>query len=60
MWSGFGVLSSNWTVSVVVPVMFVAAYLYRMSVEERMLLEVFGEEYVRYSSKTWRLVPFVY
>jgi protein-S-isoprenylcysteine O-methyltransferase Ste14 len=60
MWSGFGVLSSNWIVSALFPIMFIVTYLYRASVEERMLLEALGEECVQYRSKTWKLIPFVY
>lgn len=37
-----------------------AAYLYRIHVEERMLRSRFGEEYARYAKETWRLFPWVY
>jgi len=36
-----------------------AAYYYRISVEERALLETLGEPYKQYMQRTWRLVPFL-
>ena len=60
LWSGFGVLSSNLVLALLFPVMFVAIYLYRISVEERMLVEVLGAAYVQYQRRTRKLIPFVY
>jgi len=60
LWLGFGVLSSSLAVALVFPVMFVAVYLYRISVEERMLVKVFGDTYVQYQRRTCKLIPFVY
>ena len=60
LWLGFGVLSSSLVVALVFPVMFVAVYLYRISVEERMLVKVFGDTYVQYQRRTCKLIPFVY
>ncbi|SFE66760.1 Protein-S-isoprenylcysteine O-methyltransferase Ste14 [Chitinophaga sp. CF118] len=41
-----------------VPVL--VAFLYRMKVEEELLVSNFGQEYVDYKKQTWRLIPFVY
>jgi protein-S-isoprenylcysteine O-methyltransferase Ste14 len=60
LWSGFGVLSSSLVLSLLFPVMFVAVYLYRISVEERMLVEVLGDAYVQYQRRTRKFIPFVY
>jgi protein-S-isoprenylcysteine O-methyltransferase Ste14 len=38
----------------------IPAVLYRISVEERMLAEKFGSEYIEYSRETWRLVPWLW
>ena len=43
---------------IVVPV--TAAFLYRISIEEKMLSRAFGAEYKDYKTKTKRLIPFVY
>ena len=60
LWCGFGVLSSNLIVVVLFPLMFIAIYLFRISVEERMLVQSLGEEYSTYRKRTHRLIPFVY
>jgi protein-S-isoprenylcysteine O-methyltransferase Ste14 len=60
LWSGFGVLSSNVTIALAFPFVFVAVYLYRISVEERMLVRELGDDYVRYQKRTCKLIPFVY
>jgi protein-S-isoprenylcysteine O-methyltransferase Ste14 len=41
-----------------IPVMI--AILYRIKVEEALLVDNFGEEYIAYKKHTWRLIPFVY
>jgi protein-S-isoprenylcysteine O-methyltransferase Ste14 len=33
---------------------------YRISIEERMLIQEFGEGYIRYQERTWKLFPFIY
>ena len=60
LWSGFGVLSSNSVIVLLFPVMFVIVYLYRISIEEKMLVRELGEDYVRYQRKTHKLIPAVY
>ena len=60
LWSGFGVLSDNLIVAILFPLMFVSAYLYRISVEERMLADALGDNYAEYRRRTHRLVPLIY
>jgi protein-S-isoprenylcysteine O-methyltransferase Ste14 len=38
----------------------IAAYTYRMAIEERALVAELGDAYRAYCERTWRLVPFVY
>jgi protein-S-isoprenylcysteine O-methyltransferase Ste14 len=38
----------------------VPLFLYRMLIEERLLIERFGDDYRQYMKRTKRLVPFVY
>jgi protein-S-isoprenylcysteine O-methyltransferase Ste14 len=33
---------------------------YRISIEERMLVEEFGEEYKQYRERTWKIFPYIY
>jgi len=60
LWSGFGVLSGSLAIAFLFPVVFVAVYLYRISVEEKMLVEALGDDYVQYQRRTSKLIPFVY
>jgi protein-S-isoprenylcysteine O-methyltransferase len=60
LWCGFGVLSSSLLVAVLLPVMLVAVYTYRISAEEHMLVQELGDDYVQYQRRTRRLIPFVY
>jgi protein-S-isoprenylcysteine O-methyltransferase Ste14 len=60
LWSGFGVLSSDLVIALLFPVMFVIVYLYRISVEERMLVTELGEDYIQYQQRTRKLIPAVY
>ncbi len=57
---GFGLVFGNWIsfVLIFVPVLFAA--LYRISIEEDLLKEKFGLEYVNYAAGVKRLVPGVY
>jgi len=34
--------------------------IYRMGVEERMLIDEYGDEYREYMEGTWRLLPYIY
>ena len=60
IWAGFGVASGNLVTALLDPAMIVVVSLYRVSVEERMLVEELGEDYVRYRRRTRRVIPLVY
>jgi len=60
LWSGFGVLSGNLLVALLFPVMFVIVYLYRISVEERMLVTELGDDYTQYQRRTRKIIPALY
>jgi len=38
----------------------VPLFLYRIGIEEKMLIEKFGPEYIQYMKRTKRLIPFIY
>ena len=52
-------LRSLWGMAVLV-VIFLPAVVLRIREEEAMLIDEFGEEYRRYASRTWKLLPYVY
>jgi protein-S-isoprenylcysteine O-methyltransferase Ste14 len=43
---------------VFIPVTLV--FMNRMRIEEELLISNFGQEYIDYKKRTWRLIPFVY
>lgn len=57
---GVGVALGGWGSALVLFVASVAAYTYRIAVEERALLAGIGEPYERFMRTRKRLVPFVY
>ncbi len=59
IWAGVSLATANWIVFAIVLAVMLAAYHYRMDVEEQMLLET-QEGYADYRSQTKRLIPFVY
>jgi protein-S-isoprenylcysteine O-methyltransferase len=60
LWVGAGLATVNWIVTALVTLTFVAAYRYRIEVEERMLVASFGGQYAAYKEHTWRLLPFIW
>jgi protein-S-isoprenylcysteine O-methyltransferase Ste14 len=54
---GMGLVSGNWVSLTVLVVLPLAATLYRIHVEERLLLRHFGPAYREYISRTKRLLP---
>lgn len=57
---GFGISMNNWISLAVANVAIWAAMIYRIKVEEKALMEHFGESYTEYMGLTWRLIPWIY
>jgi protein-S-isoprenylcysteine O-methyltransferase Ste14 len=57
---GFGMTLTNWLSAVLPVVCLLAAYVYRIPLEERALVRGLGPAYSGYMGRTWRLIPFVY
>jgi protein-S-isoprenylcysteine O-methyltransferase Ste14 len=55
--TGLGLAEGDWISLAIMIVFPLIAYLIRIRVEERALLEVLGEEYAAYAKRTSRLVP---
>jgi hypothetical protein len=60
LWLGAGLSAENWIAATTIMVFMVGAYARRIQTEEAMLAATFGDDYTRYSGRTWRLIPFVY
>lgn len=58
--AGFGI-SMNSPISILITVipMFLVLW-YRISVEENLLIEAFGDQYIEFSKRTKRLIPWVF
>lgn len=57
---GLGVAMGDWLGLGVILIFSVAAISYRIIVEERLLIQSLGQEYLEYASHTKRLIPFIY
>ncbi len=57
---GFGLSFNNWLSLLIVFVPVFLSMAYRISIEEKLLLETFGKEYEDYCIKTKRLLPFIF
>lgn len=57
---GMGLAFANWISIILIFFPILLAAFYRMHVEEGVLRNAFGEEYDDYSSKTKRLIPWIY
>lgn len=57
---GFGISLNNWISLIIVVASILFAFIRRINIEEKALTEHFGEEYIDYKKKTYRIVPFVY
>jgi protein-S-isoprenylcysteine O-methyltransferase Ste14 len=57
--SGIGVflLSANWLIAAIYMIVVTFIYLNRVSLEEEMMIERFGDSYQEYMKKTGRLLP---
>ena len=57
---GFALVLRNWASVLVISLPIAFAFLYRINVEERALVQALGEHYRDYIKRTKRLIPFVY
>ncbi|RIB09760.1 hypothetical protein C2G38_2021328 [Gigaspora rosea] len=60
MWHGFGLSSGNWFVFIIISIIINITYWYRIHCEELMLLRNFGVDYLEYSTRVKRIIPFIY
>jgi protein-S-isoprenylcysteine O-methyltransferase len=57
---GFGFCLGNWLSILFVTVPILGAFLWRIRIEERALIEALGEKYRAYMGRTKRLIPGIY
>jgi protein-S-isoprenylcysteine O-methyltransferase len=59
VWTGSR-LALNWLIALITAAVLIAVYSYRISAEEDMLEQHFGDAYLSYKTRTWRLVPLLW
>jgi protein-S-isoprenylcysteine O-methyltransferase Ste14 len=57
---GLGFSLNNWISTIIIITLVTAAMLYRIKIEEQLLIEQFGDEYKSYMKNTYRILPWVY
>lgn len=57
---GFGLALGNWAALVVAVLCLSVAYVFRIQVEEAVLIGALGDSYIQYQHRTWRLLPFLF
>ena len=55
--AGFGLAAGSWVAALLALAVAIAGYSYRVRVEERVLLEAFGDEYREYMRQSGRFLP---
>ena len=57
---GFGISLNNWISLIIIGTLVTIAMLHRIKIEERLLTDQFGSEYLEYTQSTYRLIPWIY
>jgi protein-S-isoprenylcysteine O-methyltransferase Ste14 len=57
---GAGIAMGNIFAFIVIFVLVLSTYVYRIKIEEKMLNDIFGEKYKEYFMRTKKLIPFIY
>ncbi len=57
---GFGISLNNWLSLLLIVAAVLVVFMNRIKIEEKVLIEQFGDEYLQYKKRTKRLIPFVY
>jgi protein-S-isoprenylcysteine O-methyltransferase Ste14 len=60
LYLALGLALTNWVSIILLVVTAMIMYSYRISVEERALIETLGEPYMAYQRRTKKLIPFLY
>jgi protein-S-isoprenylcysteine O-methyltransferase Ste14 len=57
---GFGISLNNWVALLLIMFAILTAFIIRIKIEEKVLIEQFGSEYIEYKKVTSGLIPFIY
>ncbi len=57
---GLGIAFNSWISIIVISIPITLAFITRIKIEENVLIEAFGDDYVQYCKKTSKLIPGVF
>ena len=57
---GFGISLNNWLSLIIVFIPVLMAFMHRINIEERILRDQLGVDYIDYMNETKRLIPMIY
>jgi protein-S-isoprenylcysteine O-methyltransferase Ste14 len=57
---GLGILFNNWLTLLMIFIPICAAFLYRVKLEESLLIKTFGKQYGDYLKHSWKLIPGIF
>ena len=57
---GFGISLNSWLSLLITTVAILTVFIFRMKIEEKILIEQFGAEYLEYKKTTSGIIPFIY
>ena len=57
---GFGIALNNWISLLLLSIAILSVFVIRIKVEEKVLIEEFGDEYLEYKKTTKSIIPFIY
>lgn len=57
---GFGLSLNSWLSLIAIAVLMTIAFIYRIKIEEKVLINQFGADYLDYKKKTYGLIPWIY
>lgn len=58
--AGFGISLNNWISLFTIVILVTAAFIYRIRIEEKLLIAQFGDDYLDYKMESYYLIPWIY
>ena len=58
--AGFGISLNNWLSLMTLTILIATVFLYRIKIEEKLLIARFGADYLNYKKNTYSLIPWIY
>lgn len=58
--AGYGLAMSSWISSILLILMFLLIYGYRIKVEEELLKSQLGKDYEEYMQDSWKMIPYIW